>query len=585
MESQNIVVAIGGVAGAGIMESGHLLAKYALASGLFSFMASEYPSLIRGGHNFAMVHITENETNSLTQKIDILVALNEQTVKLHERELKEGSAIIYDSDIIELEKVDGITIQGVPLTTIAKESGGEIIRNTVAIGAAIGLLKGNFSILEETLKSTFEKKGQEVIDMNVRAALKGYRFTQGAGSSFDLSIKHKQIDSQRILLNGNDAICIGAIRSGLKFAAIYPMTPVTSILDYLAAEQNNFNLVVKEPEDEISAIIMTIGASYSGARSLTATSGGGFCLMTEGLGLAGMAEIPLVVVEGMRSGPSSAMPTKTEQSDLDFVLYAGHGEFPRIVLAPGDPTECIEATFNAFNLADKYQLPVIILTDKYLASSLYTINKPDMSEWKIDRGKITTSGNETYSRYELEEDGVSSRLLPGSPGAVTHADSYEHDALGRDSDDPTIRISMMEKRMKKINNLAKELPEPILYGEKDAEITIFGWGSNKSIILDALKLLDKEGIKANYLHLLYVMPFPAYEVAKIFDHTKAALIVENNYSGQMTRYIRSLTGRRITNKLLKFDGRPFLPEEIVKKVKSILNTPLKAQADIKEKND
>lgn len=571
---KKILIGIGGEAGAGIMESGNLLAKYALKNGLYTFMASEYPSLIRGGHNFSVVHISTDEIHCLSQGIDLLIALNEETITLHWHELRKGSAVIYDSDVISLEKTsDDVILHGLPLTSIAKESGGPpIMRNTVAIGAAIAIIQGDFTVLEKILQDTFAKKGQEIIDSNVKAALKGLRYIQGQhDETFGFAIEHKTPNPENILINGNDAISIGAIRAGLKFAAIYPMTPTTSILEYLAANQNNYNMVIKEPEDEISAIIMSIGASAAGVRSLTATSGGGFCLMTEGMGMAGIAETPLVVVEGMRSGPSTAMPTKTEQSDLDFVLTPGHGEFPHVVLTPGDAGECLKETFNAFNIADKYQLPVVILTDKYLSSSISVMEKPNNLHWTIDRGKYAKESAD-YKRYQYSEDGISPRSLPGIPGMLNHFNSYEHDEAGHDNDDTQERINMITKRMKKIDTLAADLPEPVVYGPKEADITIIGWGSNKGIILDALKMLEEEGVKANYLHLLYVKPFPAVTVSNAIDEARESLIVENNYTGQMARYIRAATGRKIKHKLLKYDGNPFYPEEIIAKVKSILPT-------------
>lgn len=585
MEMNKISIGIGGEAGSGIMESGNLIAKFALTNGLYSFVASEYPSLIRGGHNFSLVNISPQEVHSLSRGIDLLIALNEETVKLHWGELHKGSAIIYDSDAFKLdESNEDIIFHGIPLTSIAKETGGApIVRNTVAVGAAIGLIQGEFSVLENILKATFAKKGDDVISTNINAAIKGCRYILGQRvHQFNYKLDAQTPDPEKILINGNDAICIGAIRAGLKFACIYPMTPITSLLDYFAAKQNDYNLVVKEPEDEISAMVMAVGASFAGARSLTATSGGGFCLMTEAVGMAGMSETPIVVIEGMRSGPSSAMATKTEQSDLNFVLNPGHGEFPRIVLAPGDPTECLRETFTAFNLADKYQLPVIVMTDKYLSSSYSVMEKPNTLHWSIDRGKFADPANDNYKRYAYSESGVSPRTLPGTKGMIQHSSSYEHDEAGHDSDDPIERDKMMEKRQKKLLTLAEELPEPILYGDKDADITLFGWGSTKGVILDAIKLLADEGIKANFLHLLYVLPFPSQTVAEAFDNAPEKLMVENNYTGQMAHYVTTNTGRRFKHKLLKFDGTPFYPEEIVDKVKQIMKKAKPAEKHIEK---
>ncbi len=572
----NISIGIGGEAGAGIIESGNLFTKYALLNGLNSFVSSDYPSLIRGGHNFVTVHLSVKEVRSISKGIDLLIALNQETIDLHKSELNDNAAIIFDKDKFSPEEDKNYHYFGVPLTSIAKESGApDIIRNTVAIGVAIGLLKGDFSILEQIITKIFAKKGQEIIDMNVKSALKGYHFLLGQGEhQFPFVIEKQEIDPRKILMTGNDGLSIGAIKAGMKFSSIYPMTPITGILDYFAAKEKDFNLVVKEVEDEISAIMMAIGAAHTGVRALTATSGGGFCLMTEGMGLAGMTETPLVVIEGMRGGPSTGLPTKSEQSDLLFLMNPGHGEFPVVVVAPGDAAEAYSEIFNAFNLADKFQLPVIVVTDKNLASSVYTTILPDDAGWKIDRGKIKTeiTQNEKYARYQLSEDGVSPRALPGTKNAVIHATSDEHDEFGFPIDDPKTRNSMVEKRLNKIESLSKELPEPVLYGPPDADLTIIGWGSTKGPILDALDQLSEQGYKVNFLQILYLKPFPAYTVSKIIDSAKSTLIVENTATGQINQIIKQFTCRRIKNQLLKYDGMPFTSTEIVAESKKIIDS-------------
>jgi 2-oxoglutarate ferredoxin oxidoreductase subunit alpha len=574
VEINNLTIGIGGMAGAGIMESGNIWAKFGLRSGLQSFIVNEYPSLIRGGHNFTVVRLKNEPVSCLKGSLDLLIALNEETISLHQSELAIGGGILYDSDQIKNpEQNQQLNYYGIPLTSIAKESGGtDLLRNTAALGGLTALLNGQFIILQETIKDIFAHKNSAIVDANIKAALKAYKFMQqNTGKPFGYALEAQEPNQKQLLIDGNQGICLGALRAGVKFVAIYPMTPITSILDFFAKNETEYNLVVREPEDEIAAINMAIGASYAGARAMTATSGGGFCLMTEGLGLAGMAEIPLVVIEGMRGGPSTGLPTKTEQSDLQFVVNAGHGEFPKIVLAPGDPTECFEQTFQAFNLADKYQLPVIILTDKYLGNSSFTATLPESQNWQLDRGVLNHPNNlsKLYYRYSLTENGVSPRAFPGQPGAIFHATSDEHDESGMAIDHSEMRTKMMQKRMSKLEALAQELPEPILYGQEEADITLVGWGSSKGVILEALKILEEDGIKANFLHLLYIWPFPAYFVSQVLDRAKTTLIIENNYNAQMARYIRENTGRSIGHKLLKYDGNPFTSSEIVQKVKEI----------------
>jgi 2-oxoglutarate ferredoxin oxidoreductase subunit alpha len=468
------------------------------------------------------------------------------------------------------------------LTSITKKiEGTDIMRNMTVIGAALALMNAELEEIKKIIKENFEKKGAKIVDTNLKAVQGGYDFVKQQQSlePFGFVLEKQSLNNKNSLINGNDALCLGALKAGLNFAAIYPMTPVTSVLEFLASQEKNFNIVVKEPEDEISAINMAIGAGFAGARALTATSGGGFCLMTEGLGFAGMAEIPLVIIEGMRGGPSTGLPTKTEQGDLMFILNAGHGEFPKVVIAPGDPAECYKMAFEAFNIAVKYQLPVIILTDKYLASSQMVIDLPDDKDWQIYQENEYKKSEKKFDRFTINQIGVSQRSIPGDPGAIHHSTSYEHDEAGREIEDPKIRNAMMEKRMKKLDVLAGELHEPVLYGHEEAELTFFGWGSTKGPILEAMKILELEGIEVNFLHLTHLLPFPSFTVATLFDRAKNTLIVENNYGGQMAEYISQKTGRRINNRFLKYDGRAFAGDEIAEFAKNLLSSELIDERD------
>jgi 2-oxoglutarate ferredoxin oxidoreductase subunit alpha len=379
------------------------------------------------------------------------------------------------------------------------------------------------------------------------------------------NIKIPATAKEQIVINGNDAAALGAIAGGMQFAAIYPMSPTSEILQVLAAHQEEFGYIYKQPEDEISAVTMAIGASFAGARAMVATSGGGFCLMTEGLGLAAMTETPLVIIDGMRPGPATGLPTWSEQGDLKFVLSAHQGDFPRIVLAPSDAKETFELTRQAFNLADKYQTPVIILLDKNICSSEQSFPIFD-SPFEFYRGKFTTTPSGEYKRYAQADDGISVRTIPGT-GNFFLANSDEHDEAGFSTEEAATRKAQMDKRMKKLETCAsQELPKPQLFGPPEVDLTVVSWGSNKNSILAALKDFPN----VNYLHLTWFSPFPAEAVKEQLSKSKRLLGIENNFSGQMCAVVEEKTGIEIKDKLLKYDGRPIYPEEIAEKIKLML---------------
>lgn len=362
-----------------------------------------------------------------------------------------------------------------------------------------------------------------------------------------------------MIVSGNEATAFGALASGMQFAAIYPMTPTSNILHVLAPLQEEYDFIYKQPEDEISAINMAIGASFAGARSMVATSGGGFCLMTEGFGLAGMTETSLVVVEGMRGAPATGLPTWTEQGDLRFVLHAHQGEFPRIVLTPGDAEEAFHLTMKAFNLADKYQTPVVILIDKMICENIESFAPFKYDKFEINQGKITYKTVENYQRYALSKDGISKRAPVGT-GSKVMANSDEHDTFGYSTEEIETRNAQMKKRMSKLKICAEnELIMPKLYGPKDADLTVVGWGSTKGPMLEVLRQLPK----VNFLHFNWISPFPTESATKFLNKAKKLINVELNYSGQLGGLITEMTGIKINDNILKFDGRPFFTEELV----------------------
>lgn len=585
MEINDFSLLIGGEAGAGIARSGFLFAKACMRGGLNVFGTNDYQSLIRGGHNFYVVRVSEHEIYSHLDQIQLLIALNTQTVMLHKDELASNGGVIYDQDEANLNhEILGRTdlkLCPIPLRKIVidelKEPHNLIMRNTVALGAVFALMNFDITLLEEVMKDTFKA---ETAEPNMKAARVGYNYgKEKLAENFEYQLrKTNAAGKSRIFLSGNEAIGLGAIKAGCKFFAGYPMTPTTGLLHFMTTNERDYQIITIQPEGEIAAINMIAGAAFAGARAMTATSGGGFCLMSEGLGMTGMTETPVVIMVGQRPGPSTGLPTYSAQGDLRFVMHASQGEFPRVVIAPGDIEECFYETMRAFNWAEKYQLPVILLTDKYLVESEVSVIPFEPDRVKIERGLLITGQyeREKYQRYEITETGVSPRAIPSTREAIVHANSDEHNEYGLTSEDPTITTMMMDKRMRKLDALAKELEESEietikLYGPEEAKATIISWGSTKGPIREALKLINQEDNGAvNFLQILYIHPFPKTKVEQILRKAKKTIVVENNRTSQLSSLIRDHLLRRVDHKTLKYDGRPFDSFHLSEKVKEVL---------------
>lgn len=564
--SEMFTIKIGGQAGQGIKSAGLMLAKVATRSGYHIYDYSEYPSLVRGGHNAMQISISQEVVTFTNKKVDFLIALNQETIDLHQGELAPGSEIVFDEeDGLNLSKVDGeIKCYPIPLTKLATAAGGQqLLKNTVALGATAAFLGVSLEILKELVQAEFADKSLELLRANDQALVLGFDFaTTHFSDQLRKVLMPLQSNEPQMIVNGNEAIALGSIAAGMQFTSIYPMTPTSSILQVLADHQEEYGYIYKQPEDEISAINMAIGASFAGARAMTATSGGGFCLMSEGLGLSAMTETPLVIIEGMRPGPATGMPTWTEQGDLLFVLHAHQGDFPRIVLAAGDAQEAFHLTMQAFNLADKYQCSVVLIVDKNICENDQSFSIFDTASFEFYRGKYSAVPVPSYQRFELEDIGVSTRTIPGV-GNFFIANSDEHNSLGYSSEKIEDRVSQMQKRMSKIEACAKyDMPAPQIFGPEKADLTIVSWGSNKGSILQALKQLPN----VNFLHLTWMNPFPTEVVTQILSNAQNILDVEANYSGQLASLIREKTGIEIKNKLLKYDGRPIYPEEVITKI-------------------
>lgn len=557
-------IKIGGPAGSGVKITGLILTKALSRSGWETFAYQEYPSLIRGGHNTFQVHASSRPVFSQVKNIDILISFDELTIKLHQSELTEKSIVIYDPAKIKLPENKIGNYLPLPLGEIAKKQGNVLMENSVALGSVMALIGLPLEKLENVLQDVFHKKGEKIIKANQICGQKGFELIKNNFSSQIIKLEKPKTIVKRMVITGNEAVALGAISAGLKFYSAYPMTPATSILHYLAAKAEKYNIIVKQPEDEIAAINQSIGASFAGVRAMTATSGGGFCLMTEGFGLAGMSETPLVVVESMRAGPASGMPTWSGQGDLKFVINAAQDEFPRVVLAPGDAEECFSLTRKAFYLAEKYQIPVVILLDKNISESYYSNNL--FPEQYLNQRYSFTKPLSGFKRYQLTKSGISNRCFLGEKNGHHITNSYEHNEDSLFTENSKERIEMMRKRNRKFESLKKEIIAPQLFGPEKAEISFISWGSNKGVIREALKILNKQGQRANFLHLNWLWPFPSNQVKEFIQSSQKTVCLEGNSTAQLASLIREQTGLKLKS-LLKYDGRPFYPKEIIKQVK------------------
>ncbi|MBI3955693.1 2-oxoacid:acceptor oxidoreductase subunit alpha [Candidatus Gottesmanbacteria bacterium] len=570
--AHSITWKIGGEAGFGIMASGTMLAKAFARHGYFVFTLNEYPSLIRGGHNAVTVRIATEPFDSLDRSLHVLVALNKESVEVHKKELTEGTVLLYDPNDYPWKREElpsGVMLIPLPFREIVQKHAGDVImRNTVALGASIAIMGAPFEYLADVIRDQFVRKGEAVVNHNIDIARAGY---DAAGESV-VSLSALKLDpvdqpTDYLLMNGSEAVGLGAVRAGLKFAAIYPMTPINALITFLADHAKSLGVVYKQPEDEIAGINMAIGASIAGVRSMVATSGGGFALMVEGLSLAGMIEVPLVIDMGMRVGPATGMPTWTEQGELGFLIHAGHGEFARIILTPADATQAYDLTIKAFNLAEQFHVPVFVLTDKYLNESQWCVEASLLKgEVHIDRGKVIPEArgpSETgFKRYDLSSpDGVSARSFPGMKGGQYMANSYEHDETGLVSEDAAMRKAMVDRRLRKIDAIKKVIMPPAVYGNAASETAIVTWGSTLGPVLEAVK------DSARIIHFPWLYPFPSEQTKTLLSGAGRIIDVEQNATGQLASLIREHTGIEVTEKVLKYDGRPFLPEEIVERIK------------------
>jgi len=574
--------AIGGEAGDGIDSTGKIFAQALSRAGRHVFTSKDFASRIRGGYTAYKVRTSVDRVESVVDRLDILIALTERTIDENLDELHEGSVIIYDDERTTMQDVEvpaGMIGLEVPLKRLAEDAGGAIMRNVVALGAACAV--ANFSIenLDESLEKRFSDKGTAIVENNKQAARLGQEYVE---EEFDQTFNYDlaETDADYVLLNGDEAIGMGALAAGCRFYAGYPITPATDVMEYLTGRIDQYGGKVVQAEDELAAINLALGAARAGARAMTATSGPGLDLMTETFGLVAQSETPLVICDVMRSGPSTGMPTKQEQGDLDMVLHGGHGEIPRFVVAPTTVAECFWKTIEAFNLAEKYQIPVFLVSDLALAVTEQTFppEEFDMDAVEIDRGKIVDEDEieswlDEKGRFQPHfptADGVSPRAVPGTVEGGHMTTGLEHDALGRRTEDEEIRVEQVDKRQRKVET-AREQEEWDWreFGDPDADTLVISWGSNEGTIREAMAFLKADGVDVRFLSVPYIHPRP--DLSGPIENAETTIVVECNATGQFADVVEHDVLERV-ERVNKYTGVRFKADELAEEITGAVRT-------------
>ncbi len=554
-------IVLAGEAGQGIQSVENLLVLLFKKNGYNIFATKEYMSRIRGGVNSTTIIISDEPVIAWYENIDIFLPFNNDAINRFKDKLNNLTKVIVDK--AQINYTDSIDV---PFNKAAEEIGSAIFSNTIIAGFLASLLNADIEILKQIIYDLFVKKGKEIVDKNIIAAVRGYDLAKNYRDIIKINIQKNKSVTEQLLLNGADALSIGAVAGGCNSCFAYPMTPSTSVFTNMAGYSKKYDIAVEQVEDEIGVINMALGCWYAGGRALVTTSGGGFALMTEGLSLAGMTETPVVIHLAQRPGPATGLPTRTEQGDLNLALYAGHGVFPRIIYAPGNLQQAFYLSGLAFNMADKYQVPVFIMSDQYFVDTYYNIKELPIDSVKSENYFVKTDVN--YKRYKITEDGISPRGIPGYGDGLVAVDSDEHDEDGRITEDLNgISLQMKNKRLKKFNKIKEATLEPVLYGAKEYKILLIGWGSTHNIILTAL-----ENIKNNdWAFLFFPQVYPLHN--KTIDYLKSAkkvIIIENNATGQFADLITKETGFETKYRILKYNGLQFTVEELVKKITEMI---------------
>src|SRR5579863_4717271 len=552
-------VSIGGAAGQGVATPGNIFARIFARRGLHVLAYNAYQSIIRGGHTFLTIRTGPDRVNSFGDHIDLMIPLNQDTMDRHLHLLGPGAAVVYNGDSIKPgSAAEGVRLCALPVSQLTANSRAKVEQNTLCVAAGLSMMGVGFQPLEEVLVHQFKKKGDAVVNENVGSARAAYQYATEHFAPFEHALP--MTDAPKAVLTGNMALAMGGAAAGVKFYCAYPMSPSTGVLHWMAAHARKAGIMVRQVEDEIGVINMAIGAAQAGCRAMCATSGGGFALMTEGLGMSAMIETPVVVIDVQRAGPSTGVQTKTEQGDLWQMLGAGHGDYPRAIATPTDIVDCFTIIPEMFNLVDKFQCPGIVLGDLLLSEGHASATPEELDfNVPIDRGELITSadgngansngttgnGATGYKRYLFTESGISPRAIPGVKGHAHTVATDEHMEDGvlisDEFTNPVKRRQMMEKRQRKIAGIEAAVPPPELVGPRDAEVTLIGWGSTKGVIEEAIELLGDEGVTANQLQIRWIVPLHGDAIMEILKRSRHTIIIENNYSGQFARYLRSET--------------------------------------------
>src|SRR5438309_6190284 len=586
----DFAVGIGGAAGQGVATPGNILAKLFARRGLHINAYNAYQSIIRGGHTFLTIRTSEEPVRCMGDGLDMLIPLNQDTMDRHLSRMRPGSSVLFDFDRVKPGSApEGVQLCPLPLGELARNI---LYYNTAAVAAVLRLVGVELKPFEEMLAQQFERKGDAVVAENVTAARAGYDYAGAHFKPYAFSLPNT--GKRLAVATGNESLAMGGVAAGVKFYCAYPMSPSTGVLMWMARHARELGIMVRQVEDELGVINMAIGAAHTGCRAMCATSGGGFALMTEALGAAAMMEVPVVCINVQRAGPATGVPTKTEQGDLWQVLGAGQGVYPRIIVAPTTIADCFNTVPELFNLVDRFQCPGIILSDLLISEGRSSID-PDALNFDvpIDRGQTIGLNGHTpdpldgYKRYDITDSGVSPRAIPGTPGYVHVVASDEHDPEGGLISDeftnPHKRQAMHEKRMRKMDGVLPLIPPPTVFGSDIADVTLIGWGSTEGVIREAIeKLAEEEHVVANNLQIKWLVPLHADAIMDVLSRSKRTIIVENNYSGQFARYLRSETSFVPDGYIRKYDGEPFMPHHIVDGVKAVLSGPEKQYVPVHE---
>ncbi|WP_066288774.1 2-oxoacid:acceptor oxidoreductase subunit alpha [Bacillus sp. FJAT-29937] len=561
---------VGGQQGEGIESTGEIFSIALNRLGYYLYGYRHFSSRIKGGHTNNKIRVSTTQVRSISDDLDILVAFDQETIDLNYKELHDKGVIIADAKFSPNKPEDtNAAMYAVPFTELATELGTSLMKNMVAVGATCAVLNLDINVFEEVVQEIFGRKGQQVVDKNMEAIKAGYDFMkENLSETTELMELEKADGKKRLFMIGNDAIALGALAGGCRFMAAYPITPASEIMEYLIKKLPPLGGAVIQTEDEIAAVTMAIGANYGGVRSLTASAGPGLALKMEAIGLSGMTETPLVIVDTQRGGPSTGLPTKQEQSDLMAMLYGTHGEIPKIVMAPSTVQEAFYDTAEAFNLAEEYQCPVIVLSDLQLSLGKQTVEPLELDKVEVRRGKLQTGDlpeaeGGYFKRYEVTEDGVSPRVIPGMKNGIHHVTGVEHDETGKPSESALNRKAQMDKRFRKIENIKFNTPVHKNAPHEEADLLIIGFNSTRGVIEEAMGRLEKDGLKVNHAQIRLIHPFPTDEVLPLVKSAKKIAVVENNATGQLANIIKMNVGHADKiHKMLKYDGNPFLPHEI-----------------------